>query len=237
MRRDKKPIGRWFGEALLIFLSVLGAFYFDNIKDQRDKNNEYIRYLKDFKSDLEENQGKFNYELNSEYRRSNGQGYINGTIRQLEVVDSLMAIPTRTSADSIINLINDGVINSLTPWIFVSPQYEKLDSEYYSYIKNDDLKGKLQMHFRNNQSRINRKEVINDYVKQFYEIEDQLNLNAGGTPANRSILFSNVAINKLNRLIEGYYSLRNSTVNNRGSDSLIVVAVNRELELWGEEIN
>ncbi|MBO3697069.1 hypothetical protein [Roseivirga sp. E12] len=237
MRRDKKPIGRWFGEALLIFLSVYGAFYFDGIKDERARDNEYIRHLKDFKSDLEENQGKFNYELNSEYIRSNGQGYIQGTINRLEAVDSLMATPTRASADSIINLINDGVINSLTPWVFVSPQYEKLDSEYYSFIKNDDLKGKLQMHFRNNQSRINRKEVINDYVKQFYEIEDQLNLKAGGSPANRSILFSNLSVNKLGRIIEGYYSLRNSTINNRGSDSLILIEVKKELELWGEDSN
>lgn len=237
MRRDKKPVGRWFGEALLIFLSVLGAFYFDNIKDQRDKNDQYIRHLKDFKRDLNENQGKFNYELNSVYNPENGQGYILGTIHKLETVDALMAVPTRASGDSLISLINDDVIIGLTPWIFVSPQYDKLYRDYYSYIKNEELTGKLQMHFRNNQSRIKRKEEINAYVKEFYDIEDQLNLKMGGTPANRSILFSNLAINKINRLIEGYYSLRNSTISNKGSDSLILVEVNKELELWGEDIN
>lgn len=237
MRRDKKPIGRWFGEALLIFLSVFGAFYFDNIKDNRAEDQKYIRHLKDFRADLVENSGKFNYELNTTYNRDNGQGYIQGTIDRLEGMDSLMRITTRSNGDSLISLINDGAINSLTPWIFVSPQYEKLDSEYYSFIKNDNLKGKLQMHYRNNQSRIKRKEVINDYVKEFYDIEDQLDLKVGGTPSNRAILFSNLAINKLNRIVEGYYSLRNFTENTRGSDSLILVDIEKELELWGEEIN
>lgn len=237
MRRNKKPIGRWFGEALLIFLSVLGAFYFDSIKDQRDKNDEYIRQLKDFKSDLVENQGKFNYELNDKYDTASGQGYIKGVIGRLEIVDSLMQTPTRANGDALMGLINDDVINGLTPWIFVSPQYTKLDSEYYSFIKNEDLKGKLQMHFRNNQSRIKRKEEINAYVKEFYDIEDQLNLNVGGTPSNRAILFSNLSINKLNRLIEGYYSLMNFTRNTKGSDSLIIIEVNKELELWGEDVN
>jgi|GEM_PF-2845742 len=237
MRRDRKPVGRWFGEALLIFLSVYGAFYFDSIKDERTRDNEYIRHLKDFKSDLQENQGKFNYELNKVYNSSNGQGYILGTISELEILDSLMTVPSRASADSIINLINEGIINSLTPWIFVSPQYDKLDSEYYSFIKNEDLKGKLQMHFRNNQSRIKRKEVINNYVKEFYDIEDQLNLKVGGTPSNRAIIFSNLSVNKLNRLIEGYQSLMNFTRNTKGSDSLILIEVDKELELWGEDIN
>ncbi len=237
MRRDRKPVGRWLGEALLIFLSVYCAFYFDGIKDERTQDNEYIRHLKDFKSDLEENQGKFNYELNKVYNASNGQGYILGTISKLEILDSLMAVPTRASGDSIINLINEGIINSLTPWIFVSPQYDKLDSEYYSFIKNGDLKGKLQMHFRNNQSRIKRKEEINDYVKEFYDIEDQLNLKVGGTPSNRAILFSDLSVNKLNRLIEGYLSLMNFTRNTKGSDSLILIEVDKELELWGEDLN
>ncbi len=237
MRRDKKPIGRWFGEALLIFLSVLGAFYFDNIKDNRAEDQKYIRHLKDFRDDLIENIGKFNYELNAVYDRDNGQGYIQGTIDQLESMGTLMSTPTRTSGDSIINLINDNIINSLTPWIFVSPQYDKLDSEYYSFIKSDGLKGKLQMHYRSNQSRIKRKEVINNYVKEFYDIEDLLNLKVGGTPANRAILFSNLAVNKLNRITEGYYSLQNFTENTRDSDSLILEEIEKELELWGEDIN
>ena len=235
MRRDKKPIGRWIGEALLIFLSVFAAFYFDNIKDDRAQEELYIRHLKDFKSDLEENQGKFNYELNAIDIRENGQGYISGTIERLSVLDSLMGSATRANADALISHINDGVIVSLTPWIFVSSQYEKLDSEYYSFIKNDELKGKLQMHYRNNQSRIKRKEEINAYVKEFYDIEDELNLKAGGNLANRNILFSNLAINKINRLIDGYETLRNFTENTRGSDSLILIEVNRELELWGEK--
>ncbi|OEK04455.1 hypothetical protein [Roseivirga misakiensis] len=234
-RRDRKPLGRWIGEAILIFLSVFGAFYFDGIKDKRAQERNYLRSLKGFHADLLENQGKFNYELNSVFDPETGQGYITGHIQKLSVIDSLMQVANRTNGDALMGLINDNAVIGLTPWVFISPQYEKLNSQYYASIKNDTLKSRIQMHFRNNQSRIQRKMMINELVEEFYDIEDQLNKRVGGTPANRAVLYSNVAINKINRLMDGYFALKNITEANKGSDSLLIVQVVHELSLWGEQ--
>lgn len=233
MRRERKPVIRWIGEALLIFISVIAAFYFDSYRESRNLEKQYLRYLTDFKKDLEENQGKFNYELNSEYIKSNGQGYIKGEIEKLQLMDSLMSTPSRQNANEVLQMIDDGVITGLTKWIFISPQHEKLQSEYYSFIKNEGLSGRLQMHYRANDSRISVKDVINDYVKEFRDIEDQLRVEDGSSQTNRSIIFSNVSVNKVRRLKNSYVSLKNMTLSAKESDSLILVQINRELELWG----
>ncbi len=234
MRRDKKPITRWIGEALLIFLSVLGAFYFDNLRDGRSQENLYIRHLKDFKSDLEENQGKLAYELNPDYDPGSGKGFINGTINRLDSIHSLMTSPSRANADTLLSRIENGEIVGLTMWIYVSPQYERLSSQFYSFIQSRTLKARIQMHYRNNQSRIDRKVEINRYVGEFHNIEDQLNFNTGPTVQNRNILFDNVTVNKIRRLIEGYQGLRHMSQSNKSSDSLLLIQVNEELKLWGE---
>ena len=234
MRKDKKPLGRWIGEALLIFLSVFGAFYFENYREERNQERIYIRHLNDFKEDLKDNQGKFNYELNQEYVKSNGQGYINGTIDELEFFDSLLSVPTQSNADTLLKMIENRTIIGLTKWIFISPQYEALSNQFYSFIKNDTLKSLLEMHYRNNESRINLKNDINRYADDFHRIEDQLNWSAGPTQANREILFSNIAVNTIRRLTRSYYGLLNSTRGTKSSDSLLLVQVKRELNLWGE---
>lgn len=234
MRRDRKPVTRWIGEALLIFISVIAAFYFDSYREARNLEKQYLRYLKDFKADLEENQGKFNYELNPVYVKSNGQGYIQGCIQALDLLDTLMSTPSRQNADSVLKMIDNDVITGLTKWIFISSQYDKLQSEYYSFIRNNGLRGRLQMHYRSNDSRISMKDVINDYVKEFRDIEDQLRIEDGGSQANRSVIFDNISVNKVRRLKESYNALENMTRNAKESDSLILIQLRKELELWGE---
>ncbi len=237
MRREKKPIGRWIGEAVLIFLSVYGAFYFEDIRKDISERDIYIRHLKDFKLDLEQNQGKFNFELSNTYGASSGQGYILGNIKKYDFLDSLMAIPTRASADTLMALIKEEEIFGVTPWIFQSPQYETLNRDYYSSIKNDTLRSRIQMHRRNNESRMNAKRSINAYVSKFEDIEDQLNLKVKGTPANRAVLFSNKSINTIWRIGDGYETLKGMTENARTNDSLLIIQIDHELRLWGVSDN
>ena len=84
MRRDKKPVTRWIGEAILIFLSVFGAFYFDNLREERGQKKLYIQYLQDFKSDLQVNQAKFAHELDPIPNATTGRGYLNRMIRNYD---------------------------------------------------------------------------------------------------------------------------------------------------------
>ena len=81
-------------------------------------------------------------------------------------------------------LIESNVVSGLSKWIFTSQQYDKLTSQYYSYIKNDSLRNRLEMHYRNNLSRHNFKSSISEGESEFEDlIEDQLNFKAGGARA------------------------------------------------------
>lgn len=234
MRRNRKPFGRWIGEAVLIFVSVFGAFYLDNLRQEKGEEKLYLRYLEEFKSDLEDNQGKFSYELDNTYNNS-GRGYIQENIRQLVFIDSLFALKTREAADTLLKLIDDRAIIGISEWIFTSPQYEMLAGDYYSFIKNKDLKDRLELHSRNNLSRTEIKDIINDHIRQFEEIVDQMDWSAGPTVANRNILFSNVSTNKVKRTLRSYQNLKSFTEFNKSNDSLTLVEVRKELELWGIE--
>lgn len=218
----------------MIFLSVLGAFYFDNLREERAQEKLYVRHLKDFKEDLKENQGKFNYELRDNYVKASGEGYIKGSMIKYNGMYEIMTVPNRANADSMLSLINSREIFGVTRWIYESPQYERLDKDFYSFIKNDSLKSMLQMHRRNDESRVNVKNAINNYVRDFENIVDRLDLRAGATAANRQILFDNVSVNTIRRLGEYYQILRDMTRVARAGDSVLLLAVDAELALWNE---
>lgn len=222
------------GEALLIFLSVLAAFYFDNLREERNQKRTYLRYLHDFKADLLSNQGKFGFELANDFDPNTNRGYFNHRIQVLTEFDSLLRLPASQSQEILIGMINDQEVIGLTPWIFTSPQYEKLSSQYYSFIKTDSLKGMLEVHYRNNISRQNYKHAINGHVSNFQQIEDQLNLDYPADRTNRLVLYGNESKNKIRRIRNTYEGLRNFTWLTKNNDSTLLLQVNKELAAWGE---
>lgn len=233
MSKQKKPFIRWVGEALLIFLSVLGAFYFDNYREERNRQRDYVQHLIDFRNDLNINQGKFSFELSEDYQPGSlGKGYMNQQIRQLSLIDSLLGLNPSESEASLIEMINDEAIIGLTEWIFVSPQYEKLNSQFYSYIRNDSVKNLLEMHYRNNIGRHEMKATINAHIADFEDIEDQLNLSDPNDRKNRPILFGNLSRNKLGRIKSNYEALKQYTEFSKQADSLLLIQVEKELADW-----
>jgi hypothetical protein len=236
MRRDKKPIGRWFGEAILIFFSVFGAFYFDNLRDESNQDDLYLRYLVDFRSDLIKNQQKFAFELSPEFNQNTNEGYLNNILSNYALLDTLLKVPSRKNGDSLANLIDNDIIRGVSKWIFTSKQYEKLSSDYYSFIVNDDLRGKLDAHFRDGLSRHHHKDAINEDVLRFEQnIEDHLNFTTYRTPENRAIIFGNQCINMIDRLENEFINLKNFTQTSKSNDSLLIIEIETELKEWGVE--
>ena len=234
MSRQKKPFIRWVGEALLIFLSVLGAFYFDNLREERNKKKQYVQHLTDFKSDLMSNQGKFNFELADSYDPNTSQGYLKHIINELVAFDSLLNLPPSQTEAQLIDLINENAIRGLGQWIYPSPQYDKLSTQFYSFIRNDSLRMNLEMHYRNNISRQSYKDAINGHVSNFEFIEDQLNLLDGTDRRNRTILYGNESRNKIRRIKNTYEELKRFTELTKRNDSLLLIHVENELAAWGK---
>ncbi len=232
-RTNRKPVTRWIGEALLIFLSVLGAFYFDNLREEKNEKQEYIRTLNAFKTDLETNIGKFNFELATTYDTTDSRGFINGNIQKLSHLDSLLSNPSFQNTQTIHNLLQEGYITGLTKWIFVSPQYDLLIGEFNPMIKNDKLRFRVQMHFRDNEGRISIKDEINDYVKEFRDIEDLLSPDGYAIRENQNIIYSNPFRNKVKRLLNQYENLQAMTENTSNTESMLIEQIDAELALWG----
>ena len=236
MRRDRKSTGRWIGEALLIFLSVFGAFYFDDLREERSQDRLYIRHLIDFRADLINNQQKFLFELAPNFDSSTNRGYLNNILNNYILLDSLLKKPTRRSGDSLAHLIDKNIITGVSKWIFTSKQYDKLSSEYYSFILNNELRNNLDTHYRNGLSRHYFKETISKEAIRFEQIiEDQLNFTIYRTPENRAILFGNQNINMIHRLEKQYINLKYFTQSSKTNDSLLIIEVEKELELWGAD--
>ncbi|WP_422004437.1 hypothetical protein [Roseivirga pacifica] len=229
---NRKSIGRWIGEAIVISVSVLAAFYLDNLREERNQEKLFIQYLEDFRSDLEENQRKFEYELSNRYNSENGRGYLKGIIERLNFVDSVLAYPTKNNADTLIALIDNRSLIGVSEWIFVSPKYTRLDNEFYSYFKNDALHETIEMHYRNNVSRTKAKNAINQHLSDFQAVENQIDFDNPSTPKNRQVIFNTESKNILRRLKDSYQSLVFFTKNNKESDSLLIIRINKELELW-----
>lgn len=222
------------GEALLIFLSVLGAFYIDNYREEQNREKQYIQHLTDFRSDLVTNQGKLGFELASPFDSVTNRGYLTKQISQLAVIDSLLRLNPSDSEAILLEMFNNGAIVGLTEWIFTSPQYKKLSSEYYSYLRNDSLRDMLEMHYRNNTGRQGFKGAINDQISKYQIIQDRLNLSDPNDRKNRAILFSNESKNKLSRIRSTYEALKLFTQLNKSNDSLLLIQVEKELADWGE---
>lgn len=236
MRRDRKPISRWFGEAILIFFSVFGAFYFDNLRDERNQDELYLRYLVDFRSDLINNQQKYAFELSPEFDKNTNEGYMNNILSNYALLDTLLKVPSRKNGDSLAYLIDNNIVTGVSKWIFTSKQYEKLSSDYYSFIINDDLRGKLDAHYRDGLSRHHFKDAISEEALRFEQnIEDQLNFTTYRTPENRSIIFGNQCINMIHRLKNEYLNLKHFTQTSKTNDSLLIIEVEKELQEWDVE--
>lgn len=232
-RTNRKPVSRWIGEAILIFLSVLAAFYFDNLREQRNERQEYIRTLKAFKTDLETNIGKFNFELAGTYDTSDGRGFIMGNIEKLAYLDSILSNPSYQNTSLVLELLHQGYITGLTKWIFVSPQYDLLIGDFNPMIKNENLRFRVQMHYRDNDGRTSVKDEINAYVREYRDMEDLLNPDANAIRQNQEIIYSNPFRNKIKRLLGQYETLHAMTQNTSATESMLVEQINKELELWG----
>lgn len=232
MRRDKKPLWRWIGEATLIFLSILGAFYVDNYREHKAKEALYIKHLEDFQYDLSYNIGSMAFELEKKGDAEKQSGYLTHDILLYDSLESIIASANPQEMSKAIGLISEYASQRLSKWIFESPHFDKLALDYYYFIKNPDLKSSITTHKKDNLHRQESKDHFNATIQELQALTDNLNFKNPNDRANRAILFSNQMLNKVSRLTESYRLIKSLTELNKSRDSLILVEVKKELEMW-----
>ena len=224
--KSRKSTTRWIGEAILIFASIMAAFYIENYREQRTKEKIYINHLKDFYLDLQINQERLNFDLKKP----------NGTIDEtLQIYDSLKTLLTTKKLEDIpqtIKVLKNAERYS-AKWFFQSPHLDRLMIDYYSFIKNAELKKTMRIHKRRMSFINTEKDDIKKETKKLHIFYDQLNLKDSNNYHNQQVLSNKELFNQVSRLEELVGKLRLQYYYTKTRDSLICIEINKELSLLG----
>lgn len=232
VRREKKPLWRWVGEAVLFFLSILAAFYVDNYRDHKAQEALYLKHLQDFRYDLGYNIGSMDFELEKKDDAEQQSGYLTADILLYDSLEAIIkAADPNTSGDAVA-LISSHASQRLSKWIFESPHFDKLSLDYYYFIKNPDLKKSITTHKNDNLHRQESKDYFNASIQELQVLTDNLNFQNPDDRRNRSILFNNQMLNKVSRMTQNYRLIKSLTELNKTRDNLILIEVDKELEMW-----
>ena len=120
----------------------------------------------------------------------------------------------------------------LSRWIFESPHSDKLTIDYYYFIRNTGLKDIIHTHKKDNLHRHEDKDYFNTTIKNLQLLTDNLNFKNPNDRNNLTVLFSNQMRNKVGRLAKSFQLIKTLTELNKSRDSLILIEVERELEMW-----
>lgn len=232
MRKEKKPLWRWIGEAVLFFLSILAAFYVDNFRDHKAQEALYLKHLQDFRYDLTYNIGSMAFELEKKDDPENQSGYLTADILLYDSLEVIIQTADPNTTSDAVALISSYASQRLSKWIFESPHFDKLSLDYYYFIKNPDLKKSITTHKNDNLHRQESKDYFNASIQELQVLTDNLNFQNPDDRNNRSILFNNQMLNKVSRMTQNYRLIKNLTELNKTRDSLILVEVDKELEMW-----
>ena len=52
MTTKSKSVGKWIGEAALVFGSVVGAFYFEDVREDLREKEQYVNILLNLRNDI-----------------------------------------------------------------------------------------------------------------------------------------------------------------------------------------
>jgi len=219
----------WVGEALLIFLSIMLAFYFENYREQNSRETAYINQLKDFHFDLQRNQRAMNFDLKLP----------NGVIQQqFDIYDSLRTLMEQNET-SVLPQTYRMLMSAEQPlanWFFESPHLDLLMTDYYAFIKNVELKRTMGIHKRRMQFIDQFKGEMRQLTMQLHPYYDRLDFSKPNSRQNLQVLDSHELYNLVNRIDRKVLQIRNQYLMTKSQDSLICLEIEKELGLWNEQL-
>ncbi len=231
MRREKKPLWRWIGEAALIFLSILGAFYVDGYREHKNKESTYIKHLTDFKYDLEKTAGSMRFELSANSNENQRSGYLPRFLKLADSLDLMVKSGDPAHTRSILSIVEE-LDDRLSKWIFSSPHFDRITLDYYYFIRNPDLKADIATHKRDHLHRQESKDAVNHLLDKLVDLLIDVNFGKPDTRTNRDLIFNNRIINTVSRLRLSYRILLQTTEVNLERDLEILAEVEKEIEMW-----
>ena len=220
---------RWVGEALLIFLSIMLAFYIENYREQRSREKAYINHLKAFHFDLTENQGKMAFDLKEP------RGVIADRFIAYDSLLNLLTDPEPSQMPEALALIRNAE-RPLAKWFFQSPHLDMLMTEYYVYVKNVELKRTMSIHKRRMQFIGRYKDELKVLTEKLHPYYDQLDRVNPSNRQNLQVLKDRELYNLILRLERKVRDMKSQYLMTRTRDSLICLEIEKELALWKEKL-
>lgn len=231
VRREKKPLWRWIGEAALIFLSILGAFYVDGYREHKNKESTYLKHLTDFKYDLEKTAGSMRFELSVKNDANQQSGYLPKLVKLADSLEVMVNSRNPENMERILSIVAK-LDDRLSKWIFSSPHFDRITLDYYYFIKNSDLKAAIATHKRDHLHRQQSKDAVNDLLDKLVDLLIDVNFEKPDIRTNRELIFNNRIINIVSRLRLSYRILLQTTEVILERDLKILAEVDKEIDTW-----
>lgn len=200
--QKSKPIHRWIGEFMLVFLSVLGAFWVEDYRHNKQEEKDFIEELENIRTLVYNDIKHFTYTYDTSY---------NGFVKKwwMESLETNINRIKIGNADSLTRFIADydssafGVGLWANNWKRISPSFKNI----HNYGKFINENGLLEVITRyQNLYKINE-ENIQELVKLRTEIHDdldRLDLQDYQNPQNFKILTQPIIFNRLEKYSDGY---------------------------------
>ncbi|MFY0687560.1 MAG: hypothetical protein JXQ90_10375 [Cyclobacteriaceae bacterium] len=138
---NRKSIWTWLGEALLIFVSVLGAFWFEDYRHNKQEYQDYLNVLINFRNDVNKDVVDFRYLMDTSLLGGGTYVYLDDYLNRAYDV---LTDDTPKNDYQAINIINEG------NWFYSDwrrqSEYFDLLSNYSQYLMLDTLHSTIRVY-------------------------------------------------------------------------------------------
>lgn len=134
MTTKSKSIGKWIGEAVLVFGSVVGAFYFEDVREDLREKEQYVNVLLNLRNDIHDDIYKFRIDTDTAL----GNCWLCQDTADLGYIDRFLRYQ-KGSKDSTNLLMMRMSAADFPKWRFPSPYYNEI-IKYSDLIERDSIR-------------------------------------------------------------------------------------------------
>jgi len=134
MTTRSKSIWRWIGEAVLVFGSVVGAFYFEDVREDLREKEQYVNILLNLRNDIHDDIYKFRVDTDTAL----GNCWLCQDTTDLGYIDRFLRYQ-KGNKDSTNLLMSRMIAADFPKWRFPSPYYKEI-IKYSDLIERDSVR-------------------------------------------------------------------------------------------------
>jgi len=141
MTLKSKSVGRWIGEAILVFGSVVGAFYFEDVREDLREKEQYVKLLLNLRNDIHDDVYKFRASADTAMGLSCS---LCDDTTELGQINRFLRYNTGNK-DSINILIKSHSTKIFVKWRFSSPYIDEI-IKHSDLIEEDSLRSSISIY-------------------------------------------------------------------------------------------